>query len=213
VRIRLAGQQLAVWHDGAAVDASRDLVVNPGHDELVFKRADGREQRLAIEVAAGAFTNVDAPVEEMVRPQPKPLPKLQPKVVVEEPPAPVIQTKPEPRYVEQQRSRTLTRVGIGFIGASVVAAGVAGTFAVLSNRDFDRAKALGCNDAGDCPVGPATDRAQRSNDRAQLAQISAVASGALLAGGAVMWFYGHKTTRREVTLRVEGSSAAIGWRF
>jgi len=66
VRIRLApGQQLAVSHDGADVDPSRDVLVNAGRDELVFTRKDGTVERVAIEVPAGALAKIDAPSDQL----------------------------------------------------------------------------------------------------------------------------------------------------
>ncbi len=43
---------------------------------------------------------------------------------------------------------------------------------------------------GECPFGPAADRADRSNDRARIAQITAVGGGAMLVTGAVLWYLG-----------------------
>ena len=64
VRIRLApGQQVAVTRDGAAVDPAQDVIVNAGGDELVFTHRDGRIERVAVQVAAGAFVKIDAPAE------------------------------------------------------------------------------------------------------------------------------------------------------
>jgi hypothetical protein len=62
VRIRPApGPSIAVSRDGAAVDPSQDVIVNAGGDELVFTHPDGRVDRVAVQVAAGAFAKIDAP--------------------------------------------------------------------------------------------------------------------------------------------------------
>jgi hypothetical protein len=231
VKIKLApGEQVAVWRGGIEVDATRDVLVNAGRDELVFKRSDGSEQRVVVEVAAGGSTKLDAPRAgtlakkpaktparkiEQAKPAPevvaKPLPKLQPKPEAEaaEPELTAVQ------FEEQPRSQRMSRIGLGMIAGGVVAGALAGTYGFLSARDFDRAKELGCG-GGQCPVGPAADRAERSNDRARFAQISAIAGGALVATGVTLWVVGRGKTRRaatEVTLRVGPSSAAIGWGF
>jgi len=230
VKIKLTpGEQVAVWRGGIEVDATRDVLVNAGRDELVFKRSDGREERVVVEVAAGASTKLDAPragtlakkpprkqTIEQAKPEPevaakKPLPKLQPKPEAEE-------AEPDltaMRFEEQPRSPRMSRIGLGMIAGGVVAGALAGTYGYLSARDFDRAKDAGCG-GGECPVGPAADLAERSNDRARFAQISAIAGGALVATGVTLWVVGRGKTRRaatEVTLRVSPSSAAIGWGF
>ncbi|HEU4733259.1 MAG TPA: hypothetical protein VFT22_35445, partial [Kofleriaceae bacterium] len=62
VRIRIApGQQVAVSRDGAPVDPTQDVIVNAGRDELVFTRDNGSVERVAVQVAAGAFVKIDAP--------------------------------------------------------------------------------------------------------------------------------------------------------
>jgi hypothetical protein len=110
----------------------------------------------------------------------------------------------------------MSRIGLGLVAGAAVAGGIAGTLGFLADRDYDRALESGCNAAGQCPIGPAADLAERSNDRARLAQISAIAGGALLATGVTMWIVGRGKTRRaatDVSLRVDPSSAAIAWRF
>jgi hypothetical protein len=236
VRIQLpAGQQLTVTRDGVEVDPSRDVLVNAGRDELVFARKDGASKRVVVEVAAGGSARIEAPTAADLAPPkpakpaapkpaaPKPAaPKLEPKPAAPEPAAPEDQAKqPEAplttvRLVEEPRSRTMSRVGLGLAAGGVVALGMAGGLAYLSGSDYDRARELGCSDDGQCPIGPAADRAQRSNDRARLAQISAIGGGALLATGVTLWFVGRKHTHRsatDVTLRLAPSSAAIAWRF
>lgn len=62
VRIRRApGSSIAVSRDGAPVDPSQDVIVNAVRDELVFTRPDGSVERVAVQVAAGAFVKIDAP--------------------------------------------------------------------------------------------------------------------------------------------------------
>ncbi|HWU90940.1 MAG TPA: hypothetical protein VN253_26925, partial [Kofleriaceae bacterium] len=120
------------------------------------------------------------------------------------------------RSVEEPRSRTMSRVGLGLTVGGAVAVGIAGGLGYLASRDYDRAREIGCSSDGQCPIGPAADLAERSNDRARLAQISAVGGGAMIATGVVMWIVGRGKTRRaaaDVTLRVNPSSAAIAWRF
>ena len=101
----------------------------------------------------------------------------------------------------------------------IAATAVAGTFGYLWYRDFDRAKNLGCNSNGDCPVGEATNLAERSNDRARIAQLSAIGAGALLATGATLYVLGHKkSSTREaqvgtMTLTVSPSSTTFAVRF
>ena len=211
------------------------MLVNAGRDELMFRWKSGGVQRVVIEVAAGASAQIDAPAEPVARPAPpKPLKLEQPRPAKLEPerakPARVEPARVEPeraarlparalatvRFVEEPRSRTMSRIGIGLVAGAVVAGGIAGGLGYLANRDYDRAREIGCGPDGRCPIGPAADLAERSNDRARLAQISAIGGGALLATGAVMWIVGRGQTRRaapEISLRVGPSSTAIGWRF
>jgi hypothetical protein len=153
--------------------------------------------------------------------QPKPTKLEQPQP---DPEPPVDATKPtespgpalETRFVEEPRSRTMSRVGLGLVGGAVIVGGIAGTLGYLANRDFDRAKDGGCSSDGQCPIGPAADLAERSNDRARLAQFTAIGSGALLATGVTLWIVGRGKTRRaatDVSMRVGPSSAALAWRF
>jgi hypothetical protein len=253
VRIRVpAGQQLAVTRDGVEVDFTRDVLVNAGRDELVFTRKDGSEERVTVEVAAGATIKLDAPKEQVARPAPPRPPKVEPpkppkqEVTVKpaEPakpvaPAPIKPAPPaEPEEAEAEEAegeaaeaeapaeaepeapaaglRYDEGVGLGLIAGAVVAGGLAGGFAYVSGRDHDRSRELGCSPDGQCPFGPAADAADRSNDRARIAQISAIGGGALLATGVALWFYGRGKARRaatDVTLRVESTSVAFGWRF
>ena len=70
-RVRLApGQRVAVTRDGAEVDASQDVVVNAGRDELVFTGKDGRVERVVVEVSAGGLVKIDAPSESLARTAP-----------------------------------------------------------------------------------------------------------------------------------------------
>jgi hypothetical protein len=69
VRIRPApGPQVAVTRDGAPVDPAQDVIVNAGGDELVFTHRDGRVERVAVQVAAGAFVKLDAPAGQAEAP-------------------------------------------------------------------------------------------------------------------------------------------------
>lgn len=224
VRVRIpAGQQIAVTRDGVEVDVSKDVVVNAGKDELVFTRKGGSPQRVVVEVAAGGSKQIDAPepAAEPVKPMKVEPPRPEP--VKEEPAkeeAPEAKPLAEPagslRVTAEPRSRTMSRIGLGLAAGGLIAGGIAGTFGYLASSDFDDAKAAGCSDSGQCPFGPAAELAERSNDRARVAQITAIGGGALVVTGAVLWIYGRGKPRRaapEVTLHVSPSSTAVGWRF
>ncbi len=244
VRVRIPdGQQLAVTRGGIEVDVSRDVLVNAGKDELVFTRKDGAAKAVVVEVAAGGSAKIDAPAPEAIakakpakpakatpaRPakpepqkvaQPKPAaPELTAKAPAAPAPEPEMKAPMPPlttvRLVEEPRSRAMSRIGIGLVAGAVVAGGIAGSLGYLADRDYDRSIEAGCAD-NQCPFGPAADLAERSNDRARLAQISAIAGGAMLATGVTLWIVGRGKTKRtptDVTLRVAPSSAAIAWRF
>jgi hypothetical protein len=110
----------------------------------------------------------------------------------------------------------MSRIGLGLVAGAVVAGGFAGGFGYLASRDHDRARDAGCSVDDQCPFGPAADLANRSNDRARIAQISAIAGGALLATGVTLFIVGRSKTHRaapEVALHVGLSSTAISWRF
>ena len=231
VRIKFAaGPKPVVTRDGVEVDAMHEVVVIAGHDELVFSRADGSADRLPITMVAGDNVRIDAP-----EPAAKPAP-VKPKVETTKPPEPEIvkqsppemPAKPEEavkplepsltslRYTDEPRSRTMSRIGIGLVAGAVVAGGIAGSFGYLANRDFDRAQNAGCDSNGECQAGtPGVDLAERSNDRARLAQISAIGAGALLATGVTLYIMGNKKTRAatDVSLRLAPSSATLAWRF
>jgi len=126
---------------------------------------------------------------------------------------PVLATR---RFVDEPRSLTMSRVGLGLVAGAVVAGGVAGGLGYLANRDYDRSRTAGCSTDGQCPFGPAADLAQRSNDRARFAQISAIGAGALAATGVTLWIVGRHKTRHavtEISLHVSPSSTAIAGRF
>lgn len=227
VRIRFAdGQQLAVSHDGAEADVSRDVLVNAGGDELVFTRKDGSVERVAVEVAPGAVAKIDAPADPVVAKSDAPVasdipakPDLSakadaapPRETPSEPDGQPLETEP---LAEAPRSRTMSRVGLGLVAGAVVAGGLAGGFGILASRDHDRARDAGCSADDRCPFGPAADLADRSNDRARIAQISAIVGGALLATGVTLYIVGRKTHRAapDVALHIGPSSTAIAWRF
>jgi len=227
-----AGQQVTVTRGGVEVDATKDVLVSSGRDELVFTRKDGSSQSVVVQVAAGGVAKVDAPDPAAAKPASKPPQKIeQPRPTGPETPAkpaptepdkPVelVEVKPQPAGPEQDtgtpRSRGKTLAAYGLAAGAVVLGGVAGTFGYLASQDYDKSRDLGCSPDGQCPFGPAADRAERSNDRARVAQITAVAGGAMLVTGAVLWYLGRGKPGRpatEVTLHVAPSSAAVAWRF
>jgi hypothetical protein len=218
VRIVMPAGLSIVTANGIEVDPSRDVLVNAGRDELTFTRPDGSRDTIAIEIAAGQVKTIQAPQPRATEPAPV---VLQPRAAPPaEKPAPVVITRaPAPslsmsRSVEEPRSRTLSRVGLGLAAGGVVTLGVAGTLAYLGNRDFDDARSLGCSSNGDCPLGPASERGDRAHDRTRYAQITAIGGGALFVTGATMWLLGRRTERRtptDVTLSVGPSSVGIGW--
>ncbi len=245
VRIKFGqGPKPTVTRDGMEVDATREIVVNAGGDELVFAR-NGASGRVAITLKPGENVRIDAPDLSAIAAKPKaepkkPAPTAAPKkiekprqteVAIAKPKAEPKPIKPEPKPVaepepskldkalattEGPRSLTMKRIGLGVMAGGVAATALAGTFGYLWYRDFDRAKDLGCNGSGDCPIGEATDLAERSNDRARVAQISAIGAGALLATGATLYLLGNKRVKREapqMTLSVSPSSATFAWRF
>ena len=117
------------------------------------------------------------------------------------------------RADSQPRWLTVSRIGLGLVAGAVIAGGVAGSYGYLAGRDFDSARAAGCSDDGRCPFGPAADLAQQSNDRARIAQISAVSAVALAATGATLWWVGRGRTHPTVTdvaLHVGPSTASGG---
>lgn len=227
VRIRLAaGQELAVSRDGAEVDVAHDVLVNAGRDELVFTRKDGSVERVVVQVAAGALAKIDAPPEPVGKPAPQllaPEPPRSRDPAANQPEAPVEAALPARvagRFVDEPRSLTMSRVGLGFVAGAVAAEAIAGGLGYLASRDYDRARTIGCSSDGRCPFGPAADLAQQSNDRARLAQITAIAGGALAATGVTLWLVGRgqvgRKTRHavtELTLHVGPSSTAISGRF
>jgi len=266
-RIRLAaGQQVMVTRDGAEIDVSKDVVVNAGGDELVFAYKGGGVERVAVQVAPGGLTQIDAPSEpaakqppklvasrsrepaepppklavsqardraESPAPSPKPEPEARPQPASSPPAAkPLVKPEPSPepesRIVEQRpglaldglrdepRSPTMSRVGLGLVAGAVVVGGVAGGLGLLANRDYDRARAAGCDAGGRCPFGTAADLAHQSNDRARLAQVGAIGAGVLAATGVTLWIVGRSKTHHavsELTLHVGPSSTAISGRF
>lgn len=222
VRVRLAaGQELAVSRDGAEVDMSQDVVVNAGRDELVFTRKDGSVERVVVQVAAGGSAKVDAPPDQVAKPVPQPPAPEQPrKPEAPDVPVPAVEA-PTParatgRFVDEPRSLTMSRLGLGLIAGAVVAEGIAGGLGYFASRDHDRAGTAGCSADGRCPFGPAADLAQQSNDRARLAQITAIGGAALAATGVTLWIVGRGKTHRavtELTLHVSPSSTAISGRF
>jgi hypothetical protein len=185
-----------------------------------------------VEVAAGALAKIDAPsvtapvvatsepppaadkvVARPERTTPEDKPVAKPERDAED------DARPQPLatvMVDEPRSRTMSRIGLGLVAGAVVAGGFAGGLGYLASRDHDRARDAGCNADDQCPFGPAADLANRSNDRARIAQISAIAGGALLATGVTLWIVGRSKTHRaapDVALHVGPSSTAISWRF
>lgn len=227
VRVRIApGQQYTVSAAGVELDISKEVLVNANRDELTFTRSDGSAQKLVVEVPPGQTRTVDAPKERGAKPAPAPMPEPapapaptpapMPAPITVEPTPSVVSTKPTMamRTSGEQRSRTMSRVGIGLAAGGVVALGVAGTFGLLANRDFDRAQELGCNSDGDCPVGQAANLGDQARDRTRVAQITAIGGGALLVTGATLWILGRGKTHREsseMTVSVGTNSLSLGW--
>ncbi len=248
VRVNLAGEQVVVTRGGVEVDATKEIVINAGGDELVFTRRDGSMSRANVQLAAGQSTTIGVPAIEMAMktkvnqptrdaakqakvnqptrdaakaakissgtPEATELPAPtvpSPREAVEPTPS-VVETDVEIRDVPGTRSPTMTRVGIGLGVAGVVGLGVAATLGVIASRDFDRARELGCDSDGQCPIGAASDMAQQSNDRARAAQITAIGGGALLVTGATLFILGRRpATQERMTVSVNPSSISIGW--
>ena len=217
VRVQLApGQQFVISADGVELDATKDILVNAGHDELTFTRRDGSAERVIIELAAGQTRTIDAPKERAEPPivTARPTP---PVVRAPMPASVVVAAKPDlriARVVDEPRSRTMSRVGLGLAAGGLVGLGIAGTMGYLAHRDFDRAQTLGCDSNGQCPIGPAADLGDRAHDRARIAQFTAIGGGALLVTGATLWILGHRTSRHaatDVTVSVGPESVGIGW--
>jgi hypothetical protein len=206
----------------------------------VFTKKDGTLARHTVSLTAGENVRIDAPdkygaIAKADPPKADP-PKADPPKKVDPPKVaikietkePVEKTEPvkpkQPKVAKQpdpevrvdggRRSSGMGRTGL------VVVGGVAATFAVIANNDFNKAIDGGCDGDGNCPVGsPAVDLAQRSNDRARVAQITAIGAGALIATGVTLWVLGRSKTARKSNMAVhvghtpESSNAALSWRW
>ncbi len=231
VRVNTGAEQVVVTRGGVEVDASKEILINAGGDELVFTRRDGSTSKAKVQLAAGQSTTIGVPPAEIAMKAKLPArekvstgtPKTREMPAKKEPavPSPREAVEPAPSVVEtrtsmdidaQPRSRTMSRVGIGLGVAGVVGLGVAATLGVIASRDFDKAQELGCDADGQCPIGPASDMAQQSNDRARAAQITAIGGGALLATGATLWLLGRRpATQERMTVSVNPTSITVGW--
>jgi hypothetical protein len=231
VRVKLDGEQVVVTRGGVEVDASKEIMINAGGDELLFTRRDGSMSRARVRLAAGQSTQISVPaVEIAMKAKARPVEKVStgtPKATempartdpvvpslrdAVEPETSVIETRADVVVDTRPRSTTMTRVGIGLGVAGVVGLGVAATLGVIASRDFDTAQELGCDADGQCPIGAATEMAQQSNDRARAAQITAIGSGALVAAGATLFILGRRPAKQErMTVSVNPSSISIGW--
>lgn len=230
VRIKLDGEQVVVTRGGVEVDATKEIMINAGGDELVFTRRDGSLSRAKVQLAAGQSTQIGVPPVEMAMkpkastekistgtPKPTEMPARKDPVVPSpreavEPEKSVIETDTDVAIDARPRSTTMRNVGIGLGVAGVVGLGVAATLGVIASNDFDKAKDLGCDDDGQCPIGAATEMAQQSNDRARAAQITAIGGGVLVATGATLFILGRRPAKQErMTVSVNPSSISIGW--
>jgi hypothetical protein len=100
----------------------------------------------------------------------------------------------------------------------VITAGLATTFGILANRDFNKAKDAGCDGNGECPFGSeGIDLVDRSNTKARLSQVFAIGTVALAGTGVTLWYMGRNKERRahgaSMTLQVAPTSATLAWRF
>lgn len=227
VRIKLnPGPPPKVTRDGTEVDVTKEVWVKAGSDELVFAFADGRTEKVTVVLKPGDNVRIDAPlpkpVEPVEPPRPpepppvdKPDPAPAPPIVAMRPPEDKPITRPMPAGPTDQPSNTKRNVGYALIGGGVVLAGVATTFGILARSKFDDAKAAGCSDDGECPVGSrALELARDSNDRARVAQLTGIGAAALIGTGVTLWMLHRKETRRSrMTIHVSGKSASFGWRF
>jgi hypothetical protein len=229
VRVKFApGPKPTVTRDGHEVDATKEILVKAGTDELVFTAKDGTVDKRTLVLTAGENVRIDYPDPAKAAPPKVEPPKVdppkieQPKVEqpkVEQPkvqPDPVIVTKPEPSLTHSPGSgKNMSRTGIALVGGGVILAGVATTFGILAARDFNRAQDAGCNSDAECPIGsPGADLVDQSNHRARIAQITAIGAVALAGTGVTLWFMGRNKERRaNVSLKVAPSSATLAWRF
>lgn len=226
VRIKLdPGPPPKITRDGNEVDATKEIWVKAGGDELVFTFASGSSATVPVQLKAGENVRIDAPKAKPVEP-PKP-PIEEPKPPVE--PPPVVTNDPEPPVVgmkdpdvkplppgpsETPHSNFKRNLGLGLVGGGVILAGVATTFAVVASNKFSDAKDAGCDDDANCPAGRATNLAEQSNDNARVAQLTGIGAVALIGTGVTLWLLHKKESNKSsMTINVSGKSAAFGWRF
>jgi hypothetical protein len=201
---------------GAEVDATKEVLVTSGHDELVFTRADATTKTLTVEVAAGstkaydAPTGSDAPMKEPVAPQPLVKDHGGEKTVVE--------TRPDGQtitYTEAPRSPGMAKAGLVIGGVGAVGLGVGATFAIIAHGKYSDAKDLGCDSDNNCPTGAATRKARSANDNARVANVGLIGGGALVVTGAILYYVGHKSVRKESDVQVSLTPdfVGVGWSF
>jgi len=225
VRIKLnPGPPPKITRDGNEVDASKEIWVKSGSDELVFTFADGSSAAVPVQLKAGENVRIDAPKPKLVEPPKPPVeepkPPVEPPVVKKDPEPPVVgMTDPEvkplpPGPSEPQHSNFRRNLGFGLMGGGVILAGVATTFAIVASNKFSDAKDAGCDDDANCPAGRATNLAEQSNDNARVAQITGIGAVALIGTGVTLWLLHKKESNKSsMTINVSGKSAALGWRF
>jgi hypothetical protein len=244
VRIKFGmGVKPVVSRDGVEVDATKEIIVKSGKDELLFTKKDGTQAKHVVSLTAGENVRIDAPdkysAPQVAKVEPKTQPKVEPKVEPKTEPKVAVTTPSEGKepveikpkdpamqkpWANQPRDtkaggggKGMSRVGLIAIAGGVVLGGVATGFGIVANNDFNKAIDGGCDGDGNCPIGnqQAIDLANRSNDRARVAQITAIGAGALIATGVTLWFLGKSKEKRQSTmsLHVGSSSAALAWRF
>jgi hypothetical protein len=189
VRVTMDDQVLANKLDGSAI------AIDPGSHHFVFEAAGRQKQERSLVIREGEkdrrerIVLVATPAEA---PAPAPVPAAAPTVT------------PEPAPAEGKTQRTAGLV-IGGVGVAGVVAG--GVFGIVAKSTYDTAFAKCMNGASDCPNGVSGGKS--AHTQAAVSTIAFIAGGALLGGGALLYFTAPRAGVT-VTPTVGTRSAGVG---
>jgi hypothetical protein len=179
---------LQVWLDGqllAANELNVPVPVDPGTHTIEAKAPERVDWKTTFEIAATeAGVTRTLPIEPLAPIVPvhvdTPPPPDQPPPPPDQPPPSVVKTPPP--------TPPLKYAAVASASAGLVAVAVGTIFAFRARSNWRDAKALGCDASGVCRTQHGVNLVNDARSRATIATISLVAGGALIGGGAAMWF-------------------------
>jgi hypothetical protein len=196
---------LSVQLDGEALTVGEDVEVDPGTHRVTAAAPGRRTFSRDLDVAEGLVRmDVTLELEEELPPAPPPTPLAAPVVVARDPDhvaPPATEPSPTEMPVATPRSKVLHDAAYGVVPVGLLGLIVGGVFAYSAATKTSDA---GCNGLA-CPNDAAASTLRGAQRDANTATVFFVGGGALVLGGAAMWWFSRDTVAPASSLQLAPS--------